>query len=286
MLPPKSILVPVDYSEPSKALVPYVKDMLAHFPAELMLVHGYGPEGLALSELALADPRLPEDVRTKEETRLQAFRVEHFPGRPVDLVVANGDAGVVLDHCMKTTTTDMVMLATRGLGPVRRMLLGSVTAKVLHDADCAVWTATGSAVAGHAPEVPYKSILCAVGDSAEAEAIVRAGALFAKTYGAKLSLLHVVEPPPASFEVNYGSLWLELSAAADFQLRELKGKLELDAPHLVVSGIVSDRVREQAIHVKADLIVTGRGRIQGRLSRLWAHLYSIVRDSPCPVLSV
>jgi hypothetical protein len=45
-------------------------------------------------------------------------------------------------------------------------------------------------------------------------------------------------------------------------------------------------VHAEAIRLKADLIITGRGRIQGRLSRMWAHLYSIVRDSPCPVLSV
>jgi hypothetical protein len=38
--------------------------------------------------------------------------------------------------------------------------------------------------------------------------------------------------------------------------------------------------------VKADLVVVGRGNIQGTLSRVWSHLYSIVRDSPCPVLSI
>ncbi len=31
-------------------------------------------------------------------------------------------------------------MPTHGYGPFRRFILGSVTAKVLHDADCPVWT--------------------------------------------------------------------------------------------------------------------------------------------------
>ena len=36
----------------------------------------------------------------------------------------------------------------------------------------------------------------------------------------------------------------------------------------------------------ADLIVTGRGEAQGAISRLWSRLYPLIRESPCPVLSV
>jgi hypothetical protein len=35
---------------------------------------------------------------------------------------------------------DMVIMPAREVEPVRRFLLGSVTAKVLHDVDCPVWT--------------------------------------------------------------------------------------------------------------------------------------------------
>jgi len=286
MLPPKQILFPVDYSEPSKAVVPYVHDMLEHFPADLTLVHSYGPEALALSGLALADPMLLEDVRNKEEALLKAFACANFRDQRAEVLVDSGDAGVVVDNLVKSRRADLVMLATRGRGPLRRLLLGSVTAKILHDTDCAVWTATGAAVTEHAPRLPYHSILCAVGDAEEAEAVLHCAALFQRVYGASVSLLHVVEPPPAAYETDYGSLWKDLSDAAELQLRNVKAKVGLDAPHTVEIGIVADRVQAEAIRLKADLIITGRGRIQGRLSRIWAHLYSIVRDSPCPVLSV
>jgi hypothetical protein len=63
MLPFRKILFPVDYSEPCKAIVPYVAEMQNHFSAELSLLHAYGAEALAFSNLPLSDPELPEDTR-------------------------------------------------------------------------------------------------------------------------------------------------------------------------------------------------------------------------------
>ena len=74
MLPFRKILFPVDYSEPCQAVVPYVKDMLRHFSAELTLVHAYGPAAVfADHEIALTDPSLPEKVQINQERRLREF---------------------------------------------------------------------------------------------------------------------------------------------------------------------------------------------------------------------
>ena len=53
MIPFRRVLFPVDYSEPCRALVPYVRETIGHFSAELTLVHAYGPEALAFSELPM-----------------------------------------------------------------------------------------------------------------------------------------------------------------------------------------------------------------------------------------
>ena len=45
-------------------------------------------------------------------------------------------------------------------------------------------------------------------------------------------------------------------------------------------------IEDEAKRVGADLIVTGRGDDLGAMSRLWSHLYPIVRHAPCPVLSI
>lgn len=51
-------------------------------------------------------------------------------------------------------------------------------------------------------------------------------------------------------------------------------------------GNVTQLVRRVALQKRSDLIVIGRGSIQGGVSRLKANAYAIVREAPCPVLSV
>jgi nucleotide-binding universal stress UspA family protein len=169
---------------------------------------------------------------------------------------------------------------------VRRFLLGSVTAKVLHDVSAAVWTGTGAGLSNHVVRIPYQSIVCALDESNEAEAVLRAGASIASTYGAQLWILHVVPTPPAYPDVDLEEHTKRLDQASQFKLRELKAKVGVDAPHTVIDSLLADGIHQEVIRKKADLLVTGRGHASGTFSRLWSHLYAIIRDSPCPVLSI
>jgi nucleotide-binding universal stress UspA family protein len=283
MLPFRTILFPVDYSESCIAIIPSVVEMLQHFSAELTVVHAYGPEALAYSPLPITDPRLPEEAEAIAEERLQEFVKTHFPGRRVELFTGVGEPGGVIHDVVKSEGADLVMLPTHGRGPLRRLLLGSVTAKVLHDLTVPVWT--GSHLAGPLP-IGYKSILAAVDTSDEAEVVVRAAAAFAESYQAKLSLTHVLEMPPVSVETAYGPYLADFLAGADTRMNALKAKAGVTAPHNVVNGAVAYAIGDEAKRVAADLIVTGRGEVFGALSRMWSHLYPIVRHAPCPVLSI
>jgi len=290
LAPFRKILFPIDYSEPCQAAAPYVKEMLRHFSADLALVHSYGPEALAGSELALADPELPAQVRILVEQRVREFALETFPGEHVETIAELGEPGGVIHKVVQHQGTDVVMLATHGRGPIRRLLQGSVAAKVLHDVSAAVWTATGSVFAGHKPGIPYTSVLCALnlgkGDEEEAEAVLKADAAFAGGYKARLSLVHVVETPRPNLAVDFSPYKKDLMDTADFRLRELKGKLGIDAPHAVIDAEVPEGVRQEAVRRNADLIITGRGLAQATFHALWSRLYPIVRESPCPVLSI
>lgn len=95
-----------------------------------------------------------------------------------------------------------------------------------------------------------------------------------------------METPPATPEVEFTPYLKDLVDAADFRLRELKGQLGINAHHAIINGAVADGIRQEAVRRKADLIVTGRGHAQATFGRMWSQLYPIVRESPCPVLSV
>jgi hypothetical protein len=53
-----------------------------------------------------------------------------------------------------------------------------------------------------------------------------------------------------------------------------------------LGGRVGRAVHQAAIGHNADLVVIGRGVIQKKLGRLRSDAYSIIRDAPCPVISI
>ena len=130
MLPFKHILFPVDYSTPCAAIVPYVKDIARRFSASLALVHasGLGLEALGYNELSISDPDWEERSRAFEEKRLREFAAEAFPNQHADCIVELGEPGNAIHKVVQHQGADLVMLPTHGRGPMRRFLLGSVTA--------------------------------------------------------------------------------------------------------------------------------------------------------------
>ena len=284
MLPFRNILFPVDYSEPCRAVIPSVREMAARFSAEVTLVHAYPPVLFPYGDLAV-DPIMPEEIRTYEKKRLQTFALEAFPDQHVETIVESGEPGTVVHREVQHQGTDLVMLGTHGHGPVRRFLLGSVVTKVLHDVSAAVWTAAP----GHASGNPYQSVLCALDESDEAEAVLRAAAALARAYAAQLLLVHVLELPRGPMDFDLSPYERELCDNAEVRIRELKGKLGIDAPHVILGPgnvTVADGISQEATRRNADLIVTGRGRAQDTFTRMWSRLYTVVRESPCPVLSI
>jgi len=262
MLPFRKILFPVDYSAPCQAVIPYVQEMARHFSAELTVCHAYAPLAAVVhSELLVTDPELQAKAQALEEDRLRQFAGQSFPcvtlaGQKLESMVELGDPGSVIDRLAVEQRADLVMLATRGHGPVRRFLMGSITAKVLHDVSSAVWTGVGAELVDHPVRLPYQSIV------------------------------YVVPTPPAYPDLDLEEHTKQLTEASQFRLRELTARLGIDAPHTVIDALLGDGIHQEVIRRKADLLVTGRGNSMGTFSRLWSHLYSIIRDSPCPVLSI
>jgi nucleotide-binding universal stress UspA family protein len=259
--------------------------MAQRFSASVTMVHAYGPEALLHSEMPITDPDLPAEIRAFEEQRLQRFALDKLPNHHVETFAKLGEASAVLHDIVQHQGTDLIMLATHGRGPIRRFLLGSVAAKMLHDATAAVWTATGATLTNHTPTIPCRSILCTLDESDEAEAVLRMAAAFAAISQAQLSLVRVAQMPPPSPEIDFTDYMKKLVTNADAGLRELKGRVGVDAPHVVVEGGVADGIRHEAIRRRADLLIMGRGRALNSL-RMWSHVYPVIRESPCPVLSI
>ncbi|MFN7931874.1 MAG: universal stress protein [Bryobacteraceae bacterium] len=285
MFPFQRILYPVDFSEPCMSVVPHVQRLAMHFSATLTLLHVYEPNLQIYDEIGTVVDTSP-DLLKLEVQRLKEFSAAHFPGLHTTQLVEQGEPGAVIRETVQRNGMDLVMMSTRGRGAFRRLLLGSVTAKVLHDVSCAVWTGVHSSLSDHSSPVPYRCVLCAVGLDPETPDVLRAASALASSFDAKLHVVHCVETPPMSLEIDFAPYRQRLLDSADLELRLILRNTGIEATLSVLEGAIDARVRKEALDRSADLIVTGRGHHQGKLSRMFSQLYSIVRESPCPVLSV
>src|SRR5438270_682313 len=167
--------------------------------------------------------------------------------------------------------------------PFRQLLLGSVTAKVLHDVDCPVWTSAHTIDPGEHAHVALRKILCAVDLSSEAVSLMRWAANLAADAGATLRLVHVVPAMEAGAERPMDSEFEEaLRTDARKQIVELERSAEISVPVCVTAGTVPDAIRREALQHGTDLLVIGRGVMNETLGRLRTHAYGIIRQSPCP----
>src|SRR5580698_5444542 len=135
----RHILCPVDFSERSKAIRPYVKTYVERFNAKLTLLNAVE---IPPPEMYGVDQSFPVmfDFPSLEPVLQQ--RLKDYSDSPaVTRVVQLGDPAVAIVDYARDNGVDLIMMPTHGYGRFRSLLLGSVVSKVLHDVDCPVWTA-------------------------------------------------------------------------------------------------------------------------------------------------
>jgi len=281
----RHILFPVDFSERCEGAVPFVESMARRFQAKLTLISVAQTHYLG----TLDDPSAmdPQAIIDAVHAHLNRSFADDFKGLPVSRITQLGDPGHVIAAFVKTHGVDLVMIPSHGRGPFRQLLLGSVTAKVLHDVECPVWTTAHTGTAPDLEHVKLKKILCAVDGTEQGVRLMQSASAFSKQVAASLRLVNVVPGIEA---------WPERRMDMEFEegLRNhAKNRIEIqeqsagiDAPLCVAVGAVADTVAAEAQRHGADLIVIGRGAAHATLGRLRTHAHAIIRQSPCPVLSI
>jgi nucleotide-binding universal stress UspA family protein len=282
------ILLPIDFSERSAGAARHAKVLASHFQAELILAHVFELQEtyIASPETAI-DPAWYQSREDEARHALNEFQADELRGLPIRRLMLHGDVAGAMVKLAREERVDLIVMPTHGYGPFRRFIVGSVTAKVLHDADCPVLT--GVHIAENPPLEPMsvRRVLCAVDFDGAGRRVLHWASDFAKEFGAGLSVVHAV-PGPEAGEMRYfdQALPTMLAATGRQRLEELQKQENAVAERIVESGSVPDVVRRAAIATSADLLVIGRHENPGLLGRLRANAYTIIRESPCPVVSV
>ena len=282
------ILAPIAFSARCEGALEYAEALACHFKSELVLLHvvmpvqAYGfPDAMAIA------PELIEDTIAQAKAQLDNFPVS-VKGISVKRDVVEGDPAQRIVQYANDGKFDLIVMPTHGYGPFRRFLLGSVTAKVLHDAHCPVWTGPHLETAPAYEGISFKRVLCAIDLSPTSQHILAWAADFAKEYGSELAVVHAV---PNS-TVSLGGIYFdpEWSTQVKNQCRDriayLLDEAGQRAEIAVRMGEPGTAVRSAAEELGANLLVIGRGSHPGVLGRLRANAYAILRESPCPVAAI
>jgi len=274
----KKVLFPVDFSERCFGAARYVEALAGRFEAELLLLHvvEFGDRALI--------PQL-EQTRKHQLDEFLEDELKHYTTKRLCLL---GDPAVKIVETVRSWEPDLVMMPTFGVGFYRRMLLGSVTTKILHDVECPVWTDVHAEQAPPLEKIVCSRVLCAVGLDQRSSCVLKWAQFLADEYQAKLSIVHAVPAavtagPTYALDQEYASY---LAQDAAKRIEDLQQSAGSKAAAIIAAGSPVEVVTKAAHEFGADLLILGRHGRGGPLGHLRQNAYSILRDSPCPAISI
>jgi nucleotide-binding universal stress UspA family protein len=287
------VLFPVDFSPRCEATIPFVKEMVRRCRAKVTLLHVVE---IPVDWYAAVTPALHmpwDEFETQYKLGrecLGSFACRYFSDiaheGDVETICERGDPGYAIVAQAESIGCDLIMMPTHGTGTFRSLFLGSVAARVLHNSECAVWTDSHIETGLSHEYLKIRKILCAVNREDHGVDLTRGALALAEDYGAQVELVHaVVAAEPVSqdhFDVNPSEFFV---TAANEEMSAIQKRAGTNLPVHVGAGSVRDVIRDAAQKFAADLVMIGRGQMHKPFSRLRSHAYSIIQDSPCPVLS-
>jgi nucleotide-binding universal stress UspA family protein len=168
------VLFPFDYSQRCRRVAALVKSFIERSGGHLIVINVVAdpsaeyPAGLAY----LVSPKECDEIVASGMHQLKLYTDKTFPGFEVEAVCRMGDAAKEIVSTAKVANVDLIMIPTQGTSAFRRFLVGSVTAKVLDEVTCPVWTDA------HLDEEPAPitfsagKVLCAVSTNEESVRII------------------------------------------------------------------------------------------------------------------
>ena len=292
MLRIERILCPLDFSEFSAKAYDYAQSLARHYQAKLFVEHVLQPLLSAYPLYVFPDTAqdLFQDLRAYAEQQLQEFVNSHTrSGIEPESVVSEGVVTDQILACAEARAVDLIVMGTHGRQGFDHLLLGSVTEKVLRKARCPVLAVSKPshdfvAPASDADPVRLRKILFATDFSRHAERALDYALSLAQEYEAELTLLHVLEEIPPSWDLATVSSdvvsRLERPIPVEARNRRtLKSRMRVGRPY--------QEIVRYALETETDLVVLGvRGRNALDLALFGSTAHRVIHQAPCPVLAV
>jgi nucleotide-binding universal stress UspA family protein len=291
------ILCPVDFSGHSRLALDYATALARWYEAEVVAFHAYAVATVPATIGAFPAATSVGLPLTREEILrdLDVFvRPVHAAQVPARTIVTTGSAAHSILELAEKLPASLIVMGTHGASGFERLMLGSVTEKVLRKASCPVLVVPRHADAPSGKPIVFRRILCAVDFSPCSRKAVSYALSLAEEAGGALTFLHVVEgfddEPVTTVHFNVPEYRQHLERAAAERLAELvpsETRTWCECRTVVRGGKAYREILQSAKAMEADLIVVGvRGRNAVDLALFGSTTNHVVRGAECPVLTV
>ena len=294
----KQILCPIDLSELSLRPLAYAAAFTRWYKARLTVVH-VAPtfDPMLVRAGGLAEPVRTVFPMSREEVEAELRRAVEAAGAgalDVALVAEAGEAVATIVDRAVAIPADLIVMGTHGRSGFDRLLLGSVTEKVLRKTPCPILTVPPHAPAGAPADLAFKRILCPMDFSASALQALGFALDLARQAHGSVSLLNVIEwlsdqEPHTYAQFDVAGFRDHLVDHARDRMRALvadepKSRYEVE---VVAAGRAHREILQAAASKQVDLIAMGaQGRGGVGLTLFGSTTNHVVRAAACPVLTV
>lgn len=283
------VLVPVDFSPPSRLAVNHGTAFARKFHAKLILLN--------VTEISagVAYTFPIESTAFEKEHREQALRMLPALVSPEDqddldlqILVKTGHIADVISSTIREERADIVVMGTHGRGLAGRAFIGSVTQHMLRRVPVPILT-----VCRVARPLEFARILFATDLSGACTEGFHSALEMARLAHSKLTVLHSVDAGRlmhAGAEMAVGIDRRQLLESARVRLDELAAKApagDTEIDTVLVEGNATEAILRVAEDTCADLIVVTVEK-KGLLERalLGSTAERIIREAHLPVLSI
>jgi nucleotide-binding universal stress UspA family protein len=284
----ENILFPVDFSPSCAAMAAYVQRAEAILGSKVSLLHVVDLTSFNSFELYTRPlPEITQEHLNICRERLDSFLSAEFPISRSPRIVTSGDAATEIAQTARGGRFDLIIMPTHS-GYFRQMLLGSTTAKVINDADCPVLTSRHAETIAPRP-LDHREWLCSIGLSSNSERVLRFASQAAATAQARLTIIHAVQSGDPDLPVKL-EMQDQIDSVESHEARQgiarLQERVRSQASIRIAVGSVKEALIEAARQSDADVLMIGRSPRSGAHGRMRDLTYSMVRDSPYPVVSI
>ncbi len=290
----KLILCPIDFSEFSIRAYHYALSVAEHYQARLVAQHIVEFSRYPYAEYVASTgdyAAFCRGLRDGGKQKLHEFVKAHAYGEiQPELVVHDGAAPDCILSFAQERKTDLIVMGTHGRRGFDRLVLGSVTNRVLRRAPCPVLAISNlpseSTIEGRGVQHVHhlNRILFCTDFSENSEQALSYAVSAAQEYDAELILMHVLEQTQSLAKKKAAI------ATATEQLDKLipQGKRKtLNIKTVVRTGKPYQQIIQLVKEAQIDTVVMGvRGRGTLDQAIFGSTTYRVLQLGSCPVLAV